>query len=131
MGSDMQDWREFLFWWAASFIAATTVVVARLGLKLYGAPDFPDDPALALHWRRRRQYIAMAEISALPAFATISVVLVSYQQLNPVVAVLLAIAQGFVGFPLLLDGAAFLFRRRIGLQAAPPDATPPIGGDHA
>ncbi len=126
MGTDLHDWREFLFWWAASFFAATTVVVARLGLKLYGAPDFPDDPALALHWRRRRHYIALAEISALPAFATISVVLVSYQQLNPVVAVLLAIAQGFVGFPLLLDGAAFLFRRRIGLSAAPPD-----GGDHA
>jgi len=47
-------------------------------------------------------------------------VLVSYQQLNPVVAVLLAIAQGFVGFPLLLDGAAFLFRRRIGMNAGAP-----------
>lgn len=118
MGSDLHDWREFLFWWAASFFAATTVVVARLGLKLYGAPDFPDDPALALHWQRRRQYIALAEISALPAFATISVVLVSYYHLNPVAAVLLALAQGFVGFPLLLDGAAFLFRRRMGMQAA-------------
>lgn len=120
MGNNLEDWREFLFWWAASLFAATTVVVARLGLKLYGAaPDLPDDPALALHWRRRRQYVALAELSALPAFATISVVLVSYQQLDPVAAVLLAIAQGFIGFPLLLDGAAFLFRRRLGLQAAP------------
>lgn len=121
MGNNLEDWREFLFWWAASLFAATTVVVARLGIRLYGAtPDLPDDPALALHWRRRRQYIAMAELSALPAFATISVVLVSYQQLNPVAAVLLAIGQGFIGFPLLLDGAAFLFRRRIGLQGGPP-----------
>lgn len=121
MGNNLEDWREFLFWWAASLFAATTVVVARLGIRLYGAtPDLPDDPVLALHWRRRRQYIAMAELSALPAFATISVVLVSYQQLNPVAAVLLAIGQGFIGFPLLLDGAAFLFRRRIGLQGSPP-----------
>jgi hypothetical protein len=121
MGNNLEDWREFLFWWAASLFAATTVVVARLGIRLYGAtPDLPDDPVLALHWRRRRQYIAMAELSALPAFATISVVLVSYQQLNPVAAVLLAIGQGFIGFPLLLDGAAFLFRRRIGLQGGPP-----------
>ena len=127
MGSDLHDWREFLFWWAASFFAATTVVVARLGLKLSGAPEFPDDPALALHWQRRRQYVAMAEISALPAFATISVVLVSYYHLNPVAAVLLALAQGFVGFPLLLDGAAFLFRRRIGMQGH----TPPEGGENA
>lgn len=123
MNGNLEDWREFLFWWAASLFAATTVVVARLGLKLYGAaPDLPDDPVLALHWRRRRQYVAFAELSALPAFATISVVLVSYQQLDPVAAVLLSIAQGFVGFPLLLDGAAFLFRRRIGLAAhTPPD----------
>jgi hypothetical protein len=30
--------------------------------------------------------------------------------------VLLALAQGFVGFPLRLDGAAILFKRRIGLS---------------
>lgn len=120
MGNNLEDWREFLFWWAASLFAATTVVVARLGIKLYGtSPDLPDDPVLALHWRRRRQYIALAELSALPAFATISVVLVSYQQLSPVAAVLLSLAQGFVGFPLLLDGAAILFRRRIGMQGPP------------
>ena len=129
MGSDFQDWREFMFWWAASLFAATTVVVARLGLKLYGAQtDFPDDPVMAMHWRRRRQYVALAELSALPAFATISVVLVSYQQLNPVAAVLLALAQGFVGFPLLLDGAAFLFRRRLGMQHQA--VMPPEGGNN-
>jgi hypothetical protein len=116
MGSNLHDWGEFLFWWLASLFASTTVVVAKLGMKLYGDPaDMPADPALAVHWARRRRYIAMAELSALPAFATASVVLVSYYHLNPVAAVLLAMAQGFVGFPLLLDGAAFLFRRRLGL----------------
>lgn len=116
MGSDLQDWGEFLFWWLASLFASTTVVVAKLGLKLYGdSADIPADPALAVHWARRRRYIAVAELSALPAFATASVVLVSYYHLNPVAAVLLAMAQGFVGFPLLLDGAAILFKRRIGI----------------
>lgn len=117
MGSDLQDWGEFLFWWLASLFASTTVVVAKLGLKLYGdSADIPADPALAVHWARRRRYIAVAELSALPAFATASVVLVSYYHLNPVAAVLLAMAQGFVGFPLLLDGAAILFKRRIGIS---------------
>jgi hypothetical protein len=116
LGSDMGDWTEFLFWWLASLFASTTVVVAKLGLKLYGAAgDPPVDPVLAEHWQRRRRYMALAEISALPAFATVSVVLVSYYHLNPVAAVLLAMAQGFVGFPLLLDGAAFLFRKRLGM----------------
>lgn len=120
MGSDFDDWLEFLFWWMASLFASTTIVVAKLGLKLYGdSADAPTDPALAVHWVRRRRYIAIAELSALPAFATASVVLVSYYHLNPVAAVLLAMAQGFVGFPLLLDGAAFLFRRRLGL---PPES---------
>jgi H+/gluconate symporter-like permease len=56
-------------------------------------------------------------VSALPAFATVSVVLVSFYHLNPVAAVLIAMAQGMVGFALLLDGAAWLFRKRIGLPA--------------
>lgn len=116
MGSDPQDWGEFFFWWLAALFASTTVVVAKLGLKLYGAAgDPPADPVLADHWIRRRRYVAIGELSALPAFATVSVVLVSYYGLNPIAAVLLAMAQGFVGFPLLLDGASFLFRKRIGL----------------
>jgi len=116
MGTDPNDWTDFFFWWLASLFSATSVVVAKLGLKLYGAAaDLPDDPVLAAHWRRRRRYVAVAELSALPAFATLSVVLVSYQHLNPVGAVLLAMAQGFVGFPLLLDGATLLFRKRLAL----------------
>lgn len=127
MGSDLHDWGEFLFWWLASLFASTTVVVAKLGLKLYGdSADVPADPVLAGHWARRRRYIALAEVSALPAFATASVVLVSYYHLNPVAAVLLAMAQGFVGFPLLLDGAAFLFKRRLGL----PQTSMPQDSNH-
>lgn len=126
MGSELSDWKAFFFWWMASLFAATTVVVAKLGFKLYGAAsDPPSDTLLALHWQRRRRYVALGEISALPAFATISVVLVSYYQLDPVAAVLLAMAQGFVGFPLLLDGAAFLFRKRIGLAVAGLPASTP------
>jgi hypothetical protein len=118
MGSDFTDWRDFFFWWVASLFAAGTVVAAKLGLRLYGlAGDPPLDPALAAHWHRRRRYVAIGEVSALPAFATVSVVLVSFYHLNPVAAVLIAMAQGMVGFALLLDGAAWLFRKRIGLPA--------------
>ena len=110
------DWPEFLFWWVASLFAATTVVVAKLGVKLFGdAPEPPADHGMALAWQRRRRWLAFAEVSALPAFATVSVVVVSWYEINPVASVLLAMAQGFVGFPLLLDGAAFLFRKRLGM----------------
>lgn len=121
MPSEINDWRDFFFWWLASLFASTMVVVARLGMRLYGAAgDPPADPAMAAHWARRRRWLALGELSALPSFATLSVVLVSYYHLDPVAGVLLAIGQGFVGFPLLLDGAAWLFRKRIGMAAADP-----------
>lgn len=124
------DWIEFWFWWAAALFASTMVVVARLGLKLYGdATDPPEDPVMATHWARRRRWLAISEISALPAFATLSIVLVRYYHLDPAAGVLLAMAQGFLGFPLLIDGATWLFRRRLGMQAGTPGA--PTGEGHA
>jgi len=121
MHDNLNDWRDFLFWWCASLFAGTMVVVARLGIKLFGtAIDPPDDAAMALHWARRRRWLAISEVSALPAFATVSCVLVAYYRLNPIAAVLIAIAQGFVGFPLLLDGASWLFRQRLGMQGVSP-----------
>lgn len=114
---DIDNWRDFFFWWLAALFSSTMIVVAKLGLKLYGqAGDPPEDPVLAAHWERRRRWLAISEISTLPAFATVSVVLVSYYKLDPVAGVLIAMMQGFIGFPLLLDGAAWLFRRRLGMD---------------
>lgn len=112
---------DFLFWWFAALLAATMVVVARLGIMLFGQAALPPaDPALARHWALRRRWIAISEIAALPAFATVSIVAVGYYDLDPVMAVIIALGQGFVGFPLLLDGAAWLFRRRLGMDQASP-----------
>lgn len=122
---DFHNWREFMFWWFASLVGATTIVVARICLKLFGqAADPPADAALVPHWERRRRWLAISEVSALPAFATVSVVLASYYRLDPVAGVLIALIEGGVGFPLLLSGAAWLFRQRVGMGAEkePSDA---------
>lgn len=112
----MQDLKEFLFWWIAALIAAATIVGGRLGMFLFRlAPDPPDDAVLALHWARRRRWVAISELSALPAFATISVAAVTYWHLDPIVAVLISMFLGGVGFAMLLDGAQWLFRKRLGL----------------
>lgn len=112
----MEELRDFLFWWLAALIAAATIVGGRLGMFLFRlAADPPDDPILALHWTRRRRWLAWSELSALPAFATISVTAVEYWGLNPIVAVLIAMFLGGVGFAMLLDGAQWLFRKRLGL----------------
>ena len=101
----MNDWREFLFWWTASLLAAATIVGGRLGMALFRmAPDPPEDVKLAAHWARRRRWLAFSEILALPSFATVAVSAVAYWKLDPIVAVLLAMFLGGVGFALLLDG---------------------------
>jgi hypothetical protein len=125
MAPDINNWRDFFFWWAASLFASTMIVAAKLGIQLYGAAgDPPADPVLTAHWQRRRRWLAISEVSALPAFATVSIVLVSYYHLDPVAGVLIAMAQGMIGFPLLLDGAAWLFRKRLGManNRSPDDA---------
>lgn len=112
----MHDWRDFLLWWFASLIAGATVVGGKLGVLLWKmAPDPPADPLLAAHWRRRRRWLAYAELSALPAFATIAIAITVHRQAEPILSVLISMALGAVGFTLLLDAAQWLFRQRLGL----------------
>lgn len=107
--------QNFFLWWLASLFAAASIVTARLGFRLYGnAAPPPADPEALARWLRRRRWITIAEFSALPAFATTSVVLVSYYGLDPVAGVLIAMAEACLGFALLIDAAAWLFRQRIG-----------------
>ena len=128
----MNDWREFLFWWTASLLAAATIVGGRLGMALFRmAPDPPEDVKLAAHWARRRRWLAFSEILALPSFATVAVSAVAYWKLDPIVAVLLAMFLGGVGFTLLLDGAQWLFRKRLGMiDPAPAQGLPPSNAEN-
>jgi hypothetical protein len=112
----VSDWRDFLIWWLVSLIAAATIVGGKIGLLLWRlAPDPPSDPELAAHWRRRRRWLAYAELSALPAFATVSIAVTIQREAEPIMSVLIAMALGAIGFTLLLDGIQWLFRQRIGL----------------
>ena len=112
----MEEPRDFLVWWILSLAAAATVAIGRIGYTLWRiSPDEPDDPVAAKHWRRRRKWLVFSELSALPAFATISVVAVAYWGLSPVAGVLLSMGLGGIGFVMLLDALQFLFRQRLGL----------------
>lgn len=126
----MTDWRDFLFWWFCSLLAGATVVGGKLGVLLWKmAPDPPSDPVLAAHWRRRRRWLAYAELSALPAFATIAIAITVHRQAEPILSVLISMALGAVGFTMLLDGVQWLFRQRLGLPDAPGGAL--SGGDNS
>ena len=126
----MNDWRDFLFWWITSLLATTMIVGGKLGMFLFRlSNDPPEDRLLAAHWQRRRRWLTWSELSALPAFSTISVTVVHYYKIEPVLAVLLSMFLGAVGFALLLDGAQWIFRKRLGLPDANPSAatTTPVG----
>jgi Trk-type K+ transport system membrane component len=64
---------------------------------------------------RSGRWLAYSEVSALPAFATIGVTAVAYGDLSPIAGVLIAMVLGAIGFPLFLDGAQWLFRKRLGM----------------
>ncbi|TDW63088.1 hypothetical protein EDF57_10643 [Novosphingobium sp. PhB55] len=108
--------RDYFTLWVLSVLASATIVGGKIGMYVWGlAPDPPADPAAAMHWRRRRRWLAYSEVSALPAFGTIGVTAVAYGDLNPILGVLIAMALGAIGFPLFLDGAQWLFRKRLGM----------------
>lgn len=112
----IENWRDLITWWLLSLAAAALVTAAKLGVILFGkAADPPADPVLSEHWARRRRWIAISEVLSLPAFATLSVVLVFYRKMDPVLSVLIAMGLAAIGTILLLDGAAWLFRKRLGM----------------
>lgn len=106
--------------WAVSGAASLATVCGKIGLFLYGiASDPPADPDELMHWLRRRRWLAMSEISALPAFATAGVASTVYFDLPPVASVLISMGLGALGFGFLLNGVQLIARRRLGMEARP------------
>lgn len=102
--------------WALSGLAALATVCGKIGLLLYGlAADPPAEPTALRHWQRRRNWLAISELSALPAFATVSVAATVYFDLPPVASVLISMALGALGFGFLLSGVQLIARRKLGI----------------
>lgn len=113
----MSDLREFLIWWVFSLIAGTTVAVGQIAHKMARLDlEMPSDPVKLDAWHKRRKWLAITELSALPAFATLATAGRIYFDLPPIVGVLATMFLGFIGFAMLIDGAKYLFRKRVGLS---------------
>lgn len=104
--------------WLLSFGASLVVIAARVGFLMYGvnAEQPPDDPALMAHWKRRRMYLLISELSAVPAFATVGVVATEYWDLTPIASVLLAMLLGALGFGFLIHALEVIVRRRLEIK---------------
>ncbi|MPT48049.1 MAG: hypothetical protein E2598_06460 [Sphingobium sp.] len=103
--------------WVACLFAALTAVTARLMRDLYKVSEqIPTDPLELRHWQRRRRWMIWSELAALPCFATISVASVIYLEVPVVLAVLIAIGLGGLGFGFLLNGLQAIIRKKLGIE---------------
>ncbi|WP_189486103.1 hypothetical protein [Asticcacaulis endophyticus] len=111
---------EMAILWLISFFAGLTSITGRLGYMLFGiGKQPPTDPIELSHWRRKRRWLAISDLSALPAFATVSVAVTVYSNFPPVVSVLLTMIMGALGFGFLLNGLQFFIRRKLEMETTP------------
>ncbi|KPH62327.1 hypothetical protein [Novosphingobium sp. ST904] len=116
---------DFLLW-LMSLFGGMALCGARLGWMLFGvAPEPPSDPVAFGLWQRKRRWLVFSELSALPAFATLSVVIGRLRDWPMEGVVLLSMVLGALGFAFFLDALQTIVRKRVGMdEGAPKDATP-------
>ncbi len=107
--------RDIVLIWFLSCLATLAMVGGKLGLLLYGpgAELPPADPAQGDMWRRKRRWLAVAELSAVPAFATAAVSATIYWHLPVVACVGISMALGGLGFAFFLHGVQILVRQSL------------------
>lgn len=111
---------DFLLW-LLSLFGSLALCGARLGWMLFGvAPAPPEDPAALDLWRRKRRWLIFSELSALPAFATISIVVGKLRAWPIEGVILLSMVLGALGFAFFLDALQTIVRRRIGMSEGTP-----------
>lgn len=94
---------DLLLLWIVLALAALSGLCARLAQRLFHVGELPPTDADQLeHWRRRRRWMLISEISALPMFAT-AWVAASLQWGLPIPLVVLgSMATGALGFGFLI-----------------------------
>lgn len=106
------------FWlWLWSLVGGLALCGARLGWFLFRlAPEPPvDSGALAL-WKLKRRWLIYSELSALPAFAAISVTVGRLREWPVEGVILFSMVLGALGFAFFLDALQTIVRRRTGMK---------------
>lgn len=103
--------------WALSLLGGLALCGARLGWLLFRvAPDPPLDIDAFKLWQRKRRWLIFSELSALPAFATISLLVGRLREWPVEGVILLSMVLGALGFAFFLDALQTIVRRRIGME---------------
>lgn len=101
--------------WVLSLAGGLALCGARLGWLLFGvAPEPPADVEAFKLWQRKRRWLIFSELSALPAFATISVLVGRLREWPMEGVILLSMVLGALGFAFFLDALQTIVRKRLG-----------------
>lgn len=110
-------WEDAAIWLLAWF-SALAFCGARLAWMLFGvATDPPDDLAALKIWERKRRWLVISELAALPAFATLALVVGKLRQWPVEGIVLFSMLLGALGFAFFLDALQTIIRRRVGMNS--------------
>ncbi len=122
LDGDAARYVEVTILWLLSFVSSLTVIGAKMGFALFSLKeDPPRDPEALSHWKRKRRWLIVSELSAVPAFATAGVTATMYWNLSPIASVLIAMLLGALGFSFLLHAVETIVRRRIDMKDEKPN----------
>lgn len=114
--TDPNGWSRFelCVLWCLLALAALSGLSARLAMNLFHVDQVPpDDPVAFKHWKRRRTYMVISEVSALPAFATGWMAAALQWHLSIPFVVLGSMTCGALGFGFLIHALQIYVTRRV------------------
>ncbi|API58105.1 hypothetical protein BSL82_01325 [Tardibacter chloracetimidivorans] len=89
---------------------------AKLGYLLFGiSSEPPEDPLALKSWERKRRWLVISELAALPAFAAIAVLAGRLRHWPVEGVVALSMVLGALGFAFFLDAVRTLVSRRLNI----------------
>jgi hypothetical protein len=113
MYETFQDRLEMVLLWLMLAMASLAGLSARLAMKLFNVNELPPvDPTALIHWRRRRLYMTVSEVCALPAFATGWMAAALQWSLSVPLVVLGSMVTGALGFGFLIHALQTYVLRR-------------------
>lgn len=106
-----------LILWLLAWGGSLAFAGARLAWLLFGVPsEPPEDPRARRAWERKRRWLIISELSALPAFASLAVVVGRMRDWPVEGIVLFSMILGALGFAFFLDALQSILRKRLGLR---------------